>query len=58
MEWMPENKQFSFQRMKNAENPGQACLLVNTVSISQIMKKVSEDFTKLFQKNAYLHWYT
>jgi hypothetical protein len=58
MEWISENKQYSFQSMKNEEIPGQACLLVNTVSISQIMKKVSEDFTKLFQKNAYLHWYT
>ena len=59
MEWMPENKQFSFQRMKNDETtPGQACLLVNTVSISQVMKKVAEDFAKLFRKNVYLHWYT
>ena len=58
MEWLPENKQISFQSMKDEKIPGQASLLVNTVSISQIMKKLQEDFTKLFRKNAYLHWYT
>ena len=56
-EWVPDNKQVSFLRMKEGLESS-ASLIDNTVAIGHMFKKVGDKFTNLFRRSAYLHWYT
>ena len=61
-EWIPDNKQVSFLRMKEdtkiRNQRSEASLAINDVAIGSMFRKTAEEFTNLFRRNAYLHWYT
>merc|ERR1712216_682255 len=37
---------------------GSTCFLGNTTSIQEMWKRVAEQFTSMFRRKAFLHWYT
>ena len=35
-----------------------SCLLGNSTAIQELFKRISEQFTAMFRRKAFLHWYT
>jgi tubulin beta len=33
-------------------------MMISTVAIGEMFKQTAEEFTNLFRRNAYVHWYT
>ena len=58
VEWIPDNVQTTvFDIPPRALNIS-ATLLGNSTAIQELFKRISEQFTVMFRRKAYLHWYT
>ena len=58
VEWIPNNISVSYSRLPVNNQPASAVLLGSTSAIQELFKRVSEQFTTMFRRKAFLHFYT
>jgi len=58
VEWIPNNIKSSVCDIPPKGLKMATCFLGNSTSIQEMFKRVSEQFTLMFRRKAFLHWYT
>merc|ERR1719445_2342027 len=58
VEWIPNNIKSSVCDVAPANLAMSVTFLGNSTSIMEMFKRVIEQFTLMFQRKAFLHWYT
>merc|ERR1712132_12158 len=58
VEWIPNNIKASVCDIPPKGLKMAACFLGNSTAIQEMWKRVSEQFTAMFRRKAFLHWYT
>ena len=58
VEWIPNNIKSSICNIPPKGFKMSATFIGNSTSIQEIFKRVAEQFTAMFRKKAFLHWYT
>lgn len=58
VEWIPDNVQSAVCNVPPYGLDMSATFIGNTTSIQELFKRVSEQFSAMFRRKAFLHWYT
>ena len=58
VEWIPNNVQTAVCDVAPDGFEVSATFIANTTSIQELFKRISEQFTAMFKRKAFLHWYT
>ncbi|TKR93272.1 hypothetical protein L596_007761 [Steinernema carpocapsae] len=58
VEWIPNNVKTSVCDIPPRGVPMSATFVGNSTAIQEVFKRVSEQFTAMFRRKAFLHWYT
>lgn len=58
VEWIPNNVKVAVCDMPPPGLKMSGTFIGNTTAIQEIFKRVSEQFTAMFRRKAFLHWYT
>ena len=58
VEWIPNNVQTAVCSVPPKDVEMSATFIGNTTSIQEIFKRVGEQFSSMFKRKAFLHWYT
>jgi tubulin beta len=58
VEWIPHNIKTSVCNVSPKNLPMSATFLGNSTAIQELFKRISEQFTAMFRRKAFLHWYT
>eukprot|EP01091_Cochliopodium_minus_P008930 TRINITY_DN2103_c0_g1_i3.p1 TRINITY_DN2103_c0_g1~~TRINITY_DN2103_c0_g1_i3.p1 ORF type:complete len:472 (+),score=132.61 TRINITY_DN2103_c0_g1_i3:56-1417(+) len=58
VDWIPNNIKTSLCNVAPKGFPLSGTMIANTTSIQKIIKRVKEQFSAMFKKKAFLHWYT
>ena len=58
IEWIPYNIQVSICDIPPKGLRMSATLIANSTSVSTVYRRIGEQFTNLFRRKAFLHWYT
>lgn len=58
MEWIPNNVKTAVCDIAPRGLSMAATFIGNTTAIQEIFKRISEQFTAMFRRKAFLHWYT
>ncbi|KAI5176370.1 tubulin beta [Pancytospora epiphaga] len=58
VEWIPNNVQTAVCNVPPTGLEMSATFIGNTTSIQELFKRVSDQFTAMFRRKAFLHWYT
>ena len=58
VDWIPHNIKTSLCNESYGISRISATLVSNSTSIQEVFKRISEQFTLMFRRKAFLHWYT
>ena len=58
VEWIPNNVKSSVCDIPPKGLKMAATFIGNTTAVQEMFKRVSEQFTSMFRRKAFLHWYT
>lgn len=58
VEWIPNNVKVAVCDIPPRGLKMSATFIGNTTAIQEIFKRISEQFTAMFRRKAFLHWYT
>lgn len=58
VEWIPNNVQTAVCNVAPSGLDMSATFIGNTTSIQELFKRISDQFTVMFRRKAFLHWYT
>jgi hypothetical protein len=58
VEWIPNNVKSSICDIPPRGLKMSATFVGNTTAVQEMFKRVSEQFTAMFRRKAFLHWYT
>ncbi|KPJ17359.1 Tubulin beta-1 chain [Papilio machaon] len=58
VEWIPHNLKVSVCDVPPRGLKMSATFIGNTTAIQEVFKRISEQFTAMFRRKAFLHWYT
>merc|ERR1711902_234119 len=58
VEWIPNNIKSSICDIPPRGLKMSATFIGNTTAIQDVFKRVAEQFTAMFRRKAFLHWYT
>ena len=58
MEWIPNNVKTAACDIPPRGLKMSATFIGNSTSIQELFKRISEQFTAMFKRKAFLHWYT
>merc|ERR1711872_1076986 len=58
VEWIPNNVKVAVCDVAPKGLPMAATFIGNSTAIQEIFKRISEQFTAMFRRKAFLHWYT
>ena len=58
VEWIPSNVKTAVCDIPPRGLKSSATFIGNTTAIQELFKRVSEQFTAMFRRKAFLHWYT
>ncbi|KAM0673592.1 Tubulin beta chain (Beta tubulin) [Gurleya vavrai] len=58
VEWIPNNVKTAVCDIPPAGLTMSSTFIANTTSIQDLFKRISEQFTAMFRRKAFLHWYT
>jgi tubulin beta len=58
VEWIPSNVKVAVCDIPPRGLKMSATFIGNTTAIQEIFKRISEQFTAMFRRKAFLHWYT
>merc|ERR1719320_1449488 len=58
VEWIPNNVKVAVCDVPPQGLPMAATFIGNSTAIQELFKRISEQFTAMFRRKAFLHWYT
>ena len=58
IEWIPHNTQISMCKIAPKNEKVSATILGNSTAIQNSFKNISENFTSLYRRRAFIHWFT
>jgi len=58
VEWIPNNVKTAVCNIPPKGMPVSATFIANSTSIQELFKRVAQNFSMMFKKRAFLHWYT
>jgi len=58
VEWIPNNIKTSMCEIPPAGLPMSSTFIGNSTSIQEMFRRIAEQFTAMFRRKAFLHWYT
>lgn len=58
VDWIPNNIKSTVCKIPPAGTPMSATFIGNSTSIQELFKRISEQFSAMFRRKAFLHWYT
>merc|ERR1711881_295730 len=58
IEWIPNNMKCGVCDIPPKGLKMAVCFVGNTTAIQEMFKRVAEQFTAMFRRKAFLHWYT
>merc|ERR1712184_79951 len=58
VEWIPNNIKSTVCDIPPKGLKMSSCFIGNSTAIQEMFKRVSEQFTQMFRRKAFLHWYT
>jgi len=58
VEWIPHNIKSSVCDIAPKNLPMSATFVGNSTAIQEVFKRISDQFTAMFRRKAFLHWYT
>ncbi|KAK8705700.1 hypothetical protein V6N13_049294 [Hibiscus sabdariffa] len=58
VEWIPDNVKFSVFDIPPKSLKMSSTFVGNSTSVQEMFRRVSEQFTAMFRRKAFLHWYT
>merc|ERR1712086_1192446 len=58
VEWIPNNIKSSISDIPPKGLKMASTIIGNSTAIQELFKRVSEQFTSMFRRKAFLHWYT
>ena len=58
IEWIPNNMKCGICDIPPKGLKMAVCFVGNTTAIQEMFKRVAEQFTGMFRRKAFLHWYT
>jgi tubulin beta len=58
VEWIPNNIKSSICDIPSKNAPVSATFIGNSTSIQVLFKRINDQFTAMFRRKAFLHWYT
>jgi len=58
VEWIPNNVKVAVCDIPPPDLKMSATFIANTTAIQEIFKRISEQFSAMFKRKAFLHWYT
>merc|ERR1719277_1957558 len=58
VEWIPNNVKVAVCDVPPRGLPMAATFIGNSTAIQEIFKRIAEQFTAMFRRKAFLHWYT
>ncbi|EJD06410.1 tubulin nucleotide-binding domain-like protein [Fomitiporia mediterranea MF3/22] len=58
VDWIPDNVSMSLCSVASAASKKSATCLANSTSIQEVFKRTHAQFTAMFKRGAFLHWYT
>ena len=58
VEWIPNNIKSSMCNIPPKGHSISGTLIANTTSIQSIFKRIQKQFSSMFKRKAFLHWYT
>ena len=58
MEWIPNNVKTAVCEIPPMGHRMAGTFIGNSTSIQEIFKRIGEQFTAMFRRKAFLHWYT
>jgi len=58
VEWIPHNIKSSSCSVPPAKLPMSVTFIGNSTAIQELFKRVNDQFTAMFKRKAFLHWYT
>ena len=57
VEWIPDNAKVSVCSVAPTGHKLAATLLANNTSIQDVMRRIKDQFGKMFKRKAFVHWY-
>ena len=58
MEWIPNNVKTAVCNVPPKNLKMSATFIGNSTAIQEIIKRIQEQFAKMFKRKAFLHWFT
>jgi tubulin beta len=58
VEWIPNNIQTAHCSIPPRYLPASSTFVGNSTSIQDLFKRIGDQFTRMFRRKAFLHWYT
>ena len=58
MEWIPNNVQTAVCSVPPKDLDMSATFIGNSTSIQELFRRIGDQFSVMFKKRAFLHWYT
>jgi len=58
VEWIPNNIKTAVCSIPPPNLDMSATFIANSTSVQDILKRISKNFTKMFKRKAFMHWYT
>merc|ERR1719430_2500131 len=58
VDWIPNNIKTAVCNIPPKGMPVSATFIANSTAIQELFKRIDENFSKMFKKKAFLHWYT
>ncbi|EFA11292.1 tubulin beta chain [Tribolium castaneum] len=57
VEWIPHNIQTAVCDISSPHAPISSTFIANTTAIQELFKRIQEQFSAMFRRKAYVHWY-
>lgn len=57
-DWIPNNLKMAVCDIPNRGIPMSVTFVANTTSVQEIFRRIGNQYTAMFQRRAFLHWYT
>jgi len=58
VEWIPNNVQTAVCSVPPVGSPMSSTFIGNSTSVQEIFRRIGEQFSAMFRRKAFLHWYT
>lgn len=58
VDWIPNNAKVSVCKVPSEGQKMQAAFLANNTALQEVIRRIRDQFCKMFKRKAFVHWYT